>query len=70
MFGSLYFYLTSFVQLLYKFCIDMTEMQAMSQQGLFPISAVSQLTGVNSVTLRAWERRYGLIKPTRTEADP
>lgn len=36
--------------------------------GLFPISSVSQLTGVNTVTLRAWERRYGLIRPTRTEA--
>lgn len=24
------------------------------------------MTGVNSVTLRAWERRYGLIKPLRT----
>lgn len=36
--------------------------------GLFPISAVSTATGVNSVTLRAWERRYGLLKPTRTES--
>ncbi|YCA16612.1 MerR family transcriptional regulator [Kushneria sp. AK178] len=27
---------------------------------------VSRLTGVNSVTLRAWERRYGLIQPRRT----
>ncbi|MCJ8287802.1 MAG: MerR family transcriptional regulator [Halomonas sp.] len=27
---------------------------------------VSRLTGVNSVTLRAWERRYGLIEPRRT----
>jgi len=27
---------------------------------------VSVITGVNSVTLRAWERRYGLIKPART----
>lgn len=35
---------------------------------LFPIGAVSELTGVNSVTLRAWERRYGLIQPTRTES--
>ena len=26
------------------------------------------MTGVNSVTLRAWERRYGLIKPQRTES--
>ncbi|MFW2438428.1 MAG: MerR family transcriptional regulator [Arenicellales bacterium] len=32
----------------------------------FPIRTVSELTGVNSVTLRAWERRYGLIKPERT----
>lgn len=27
---------------------------------------VSAITGVNPVTLRAWERRYGLIVPTRT----
>lgn len=35
-------------------------------QGLLPIRTVSSLTGVNPVTLRAWERRYGLIKPVRT----
>ena len=35
--------------------------------GLYPIRAVSSLTGVNAVTLRAWERRYGLITPHRTE---
>lgn len=34
--------------------------------GFFPIRKVSDITGVNSVTLRAWERRYGLIKPQRT----
>ena len=34
--------------------------------GLYPIRAVSELTGVNAVTLRAWERRYGLIRPERT----
>ena len=33
--------------------------------GLFPIRTVSELTGVNSITLRAWETRYGLIKPVR-----
>ncbi|MFP4137880.1 MAG: MerR family transcriptional regulator [Halomonas sp.] len=33
---------------------------------LYPIREVSRLTGVNSVTLRAWERRYGLIQPRRT----
>ena len=35
---------------------------------LFPIRDVSRLTGVNPVTLRAWERRYGLIQPIRTES--
>ncbi|AZF44351.1 Transcriptional regulator, MerR family [Pseudomonas sp. R1-43-08] len=35
---------------------------------LFPIREVSRLTGVNPVTLRAWERRYGLIQPVRTES--
>ncbi len=33
----------------------------------FPIRTVSTLTGVNAITLRAWERRYGLVKPVRTE---
>jgi MerR family transcriptional regulator, light-induced transcriptional regulator len=31
-----------------------------------PIRTVAALTGVPAVTLRAWERRYGLFKPTRT----
>ena len=34
--------------------------------GLYPIRTVSNLTGVNAVTLRAWERRHGLIRPKRT----
>jgi len=34
--------------------------------GLLPIREVARLTGVNAVTLRAWERRYGLIVPLRT----
>ncbi len=33
---------------------------------LFPIRTVASLTGVNPITLRAWERRYGLVKPVRT----
>lgn len=32
----------------------------------FPIRYIVAETGVNPVTLRAWERRYGLIKPKRT----
>jgi len=31
-----------------------------------PIRTLSSLTGVNARTLRAWERRYGLIRPART----
>ena len=34
---------------------------------LFPIRTVANLTGVNAITLRAWERRYGLVTPIRTE---
>lgn len=41
---------------------------ALKQEELFPIREVSRLTGVNPVTLRAWERRYGLIQPTRTDS--
>ena len=36
------------------------------KQPRYPISTVSKLTGVNSVTLRAWERRYGMLNPERT----
>jgi len=32
----------------------------------FPIRTVSALTGINPITLRTWERRYGLIAPIRT----
>ncbi|MCM2330248.1 DNA-binding transcriptional regulator, MerR family [Geopseudomonas sagittaria] len=38
------------------------------EEELYPIREVSRLTGVNPVTLRAWERRYGLIQPTRTDS--
>ncbi|MGF1703953.1 MerR family transcriptional regulator [Photobacterium makurazakiensis] len=34
---------------------------------MFTIKEVSDITGVNSVTLRAWQRRYGLLNPARTE---
>lgn len=35
-------------------------------EGWLPIRDVSRRTGVNPVTLRAWERRYGLVVPQRT----
>ncbi|WP_455384997.1 MerR family transcriptional regulator [Acidihalobacter prosperus] len=37
-----------------------------NEDALFPIRTVASLTGVNPVTLRAWERRYGLLRPHRT----
>ena len=33
---------------------------------LFPIRVLSEQTGVPATTLRAWERRYGLLQPART----
>mgnify|MGYP000620965887 FL=1 len=37
-----------------------------TEEAVYPIRTISNLTGVNAVTLRAWERRYGLIRPKRT----
>ncbi|MDG6777166.1 MerR family transcriptional regulator [Thiomicrorhabdus sp. zzn3] len=37
-----------------------------ADEPLYPIREVSRLTGVNAITLRAWERRYGLVEPVRT----
>ncbi len=31
----------------------------------YPIGTVASLTGVSPITLRAWERRYGLVHPLR-----
>lgn len=33
---------------------------------LYAIGEVAELTGINPVTLRAWQRRYGLLQPQRT----
>ncbi|MHA7918201.1 MerR family transcriptional regulator [Alloalcanivorax xenomutans] len=39
----------------------------MNTEETLTIQEVGQRCGVNPVTLRAWERRYGLIRPARTE---
>jgi DNA-binding transcriptional MerR regulator len=44
--------------------IDMVYMPM--TQALYPIRAVSRLTGLPADTLRAWERRYGVVTPQRT----
>ncbi|MGN5181698.1 MerR family transcriptional regulator [Aeromonas veronii] len=43
------------------------EIAPLADEGIYPIREVSRLTGVNAVTLRAWQRRYGLVQPARTE---
>lgn len=37
----------------------------MPEGALYSIKTVSRLTGVNSATIRSWERRYGLMAPAR-----
>ena len=37
-----------------------------SDEDLYSIGTASSMTGVNPATLRAWERRYGLVEPSRT----
>ncbi len=37
------------------------------EQKLYAIREVAELTGVKPVTLRAWQRRYNLVQPQRTE---
>ena len=44
---------------------ETTKSNANNPDALFPIRTVSSLTNVNAITLRAWESRYGLIKPVR-----
>ncbi|EGQ7682456.1 MerR family transcriptional regulator [Vibrio parahaemolyticus] len=38
-----------------------------SEEKLYAIRDVAEITGVKPVTLRAWQRRYNLIQPQRTE---
>jgi len=37
-------------------------------EGLLRIGEVARRAGVSTAALRAWERRYGLLEPTRSEA--
>ncbi|MGL5976666.1 MAG: MerR family transcriptional regulator, partial [Aeromonas sobria] len=43
------------------------EVAPLADEGIYPIREVSRLTGVTAVTLRAWQRRYGLVQPARTD---
>lgn len=39
-----------------------------NEEGKYRINVVAQKTGVSAATLRAWERRYGVPVPRRTES--
>lgn len=43
-------------------------MVAESEEAVFNMKAAAVETGLNPVTIRAWERRYGLPKPQRSNA--
>ncbi|NLG21324.1 MAG: MerR family transcriptional regulator, partial [Actinomycetales bacterium] len=34
---------------------------------MYTIKRAADLTGVPEATLRAWERRYGMVRPERTD---
>ncbi|EJN6826758.1 MerR family transcriptional regulator [Vibrio cidicii] len=38
-----------------------------TEEKLYAIREVAEMTGVKPVTLRAWQRRYNLVQPQRTE---
>jgi MerR family transcriptional regulator, light-induced transcriptional regulator len=42
-------------------------MKRTAKPGRYRIKSVAAQTGVSTATLRAWERRYGLVQPTRSE---
>lgn len=42
-------------------------MDCSQEEKFYAIRDISELTGVKPVTLRAWQRRYNLIQPQRTE---
>ncbi len=45
---------------------DSSELLAISDEPIYNAKAVTRQTGVTPATLRAWERRYGVLLPDRT----
>ena len=35
----------------------------------YPIKVVSQMTGLSAFVIRAWEKRYSVVIPSRTETN-
>lgn len=42
--------------------------QSSDQQGVYRIQTVARMTGVPIAVLRAWEKRYGVPRPSRTDS--
>ncbi len=42
--------------------------QPASAEPMYRIGAVARLTGISPITIRAWERRYGMVKPHRGDS--
>jgi len=51
---------------LYNYCPVMTQ-ASRSSQARHPIRVVAERTGISPTLLRAWERRYGVVEPERSE---
>jgi DNA-binding transcriptional MerR regulator len=49
-------------------CSEEEEHRQYIRQTLFTIKQVTKLTGVSETSLRAWERRYGVVAPRRSGA--
>ncbi len=45
----------------------MTTINELSEEPRFTIKTVTTQTGIRAVTIRAWENRYGLLKPQRSQ---
>lgn len=48
--------------------LELDEIVKMAVTPVFNIKAVEQATGVRTSTLRAWERRHGILAPQRTDS--
>jgi len=46
---------------------NMTAINDLPDEPKYSVQRISDLTGINPVTLRAWERRYGILNPDRDE---
>ena len=45
----------------------MTTLIELSSDARYTIKTVTTQTGIRAVTIRAWENRYGLLNPQRSE---